>query len=46
MKRRQYTEEYKRDALDLMKRNRSLKSTAKELGIDDRTLYLKSDAHL
>ena len=38
MKRRQYTEEYKRDALDLVKRNGSLKGTARELGIDDRTL--------
>ena len=38
MKRRQYTEEYKRDALDLVKHNGSLKGTARELGIDDRTL--------
>ncbi len=38
MARRVYTEEYKRDALDLMKRNGSLKGTARELGIADRTL--------
>ena len=38
MKRRQYTEEFKRDALDLVKLNGSLKGTARELGIDDRTL--------
>ncbi len=38
MKRRQYTEEFKRDALELVKLNGSLKGTARELGIDDRTL--------
>ena len=38
MKRRVYTEEYKRNALDLVKLNGSLKGTARELGIDDRTL--------
>ena len=38
MKRAQYTEEYKHNALDLVKRNSSLKGAARELGIDDRTL--------
>ena len=38
MKRRQYTEEFRRNALELVKLNGSLKGTARELGIDDRTL--------
>ena len=38
MKRRQYTKEYKRDALELVKLNGLLKGTARELGIDDGTL--------
>ena len=38
MKRVKYTEEYKRNALDLVKRNGSFKGTARELGIDDKTL--------
>ena len=38
MKRRQYTEEFKRDALELVKINGSLRATARELGIDEKTL--------
>ena len=38
MKRVKYTEEYKLKALDLVKRNGSFKGTARELGIDDKTL--------
>ena len=38
MKRRQYTEEFKRDALELVKINGSLRGTARELGIDEKTL--------
>ena len=38
MKRRQYTDEYKRDALELVKLNGSLIATARELGIDEKTL--------
>ena len=38
MKRRQYTEEFKRDGLELVKHNGSLRATARELGIDEKTL--------
>ena len=38
MKRRQYTEEFKRDALELVKHNGSLRGTARELGIDEKAL--------
>lgn len=38
MKRRQYTEEFKRDAVELVKINGSLRGTARELGIDEKTL--------
>ena len=38
MKRRQYADEYKRDALELVKLNGSLRATARELGIDEKTL--------
>ena len=38
MKRQQYTEEFKRDALELVRLNGSLKDTARELSIDEQTL--------
>ena len=36
MKRRQYTEEFKRDALKLVEHNGSLRGTARELSIDEK----------
>ena len=45
MKRRQYTEEYKRDALKLVELNGSLKATARELGIDEKTLRRWAQQH-
>ena len=38
MKRAKYTEEFKRNALELVKLNGSLRGTARELGIDEKTL--------
>ena len=45
MKRRQYSEEYKRDALELVELNGSLKATARELGIDEKTLRRWAQQH-
>ena len=39
MKRAKYTEEYKRDALDLVKRNGSLKSMAFDLMIEQKIIH-------
>ena len=38
MKRVKYTKEFKRGALELVKLNSSLRGTARELGIDEKTL--------